>query len=201
MTLYFGMNGGHLTFFLGIYYCILKPGMSSNTGYMIKGRFNTFGFWLMLGSTAVFVLLLVYMVFQMIFHTSGEALNSAIANCIIFSIAIVIFGAQLWRDAKGIMIDTIEKKMTVKNRITQRSKQYGFKDFDGYAVMNQFAGYTSFKVIYLIRNKVAVVKMTSFIYSNLAEMQEALKPIKFLGNLRSGIFTSMDILLGNEILD
>ena len=116
-------------------------------------------------------------------------------------IFILLFGSQLWRYARVILIDSVNNTISFTNLFTRRQSVFSFDNFDGFVDMNQSArGGATYKVIYLVRQKKFAKKISSFYYSNLNELQEALTPIKYLGLQNFNIIKSVKILFNLRVL-
>ena len=117
------------------------------------------------------------------------------------TIGMLLFGSQLWRDANVILIDSFTKTITFQNLFTRKSRLYDFNYFDGFIDMNQSSKSGTYRVVYLVKEKKYIEKISSFYYSNLDDLQNGLTPIKYLGFKRYSIFKSIKILFGGQVLD
>lgn len=117
------------------------------------------------------------------------------------SLSTLLFGSQIWRDGNFITIDTFSKTITFANFFTKRKQTYEFNSFDGFIDMYQRSKGGSYRVVYLVRNKKYIKKISSFIYSNLDELQDSLTPIEYLGRQEYNIIKSIKVLFHREILD
>lgn len=116
-------------------------------------------------------------------------------------IGMLLFGSQLWRDANIILVDTFANTITFQNLFTRKSRMYDFNYFDGFIDMNQRSRSGTYKVVYLVKEKRYIEKISSFYYSNLDDLQSALAPIKYLGFKRYSIFKSIKVLFGRQVLE
>src|SRR5690606_2239973 len=171
---------------------------------MTKSQFNTFGFWLMLIMTLFMTILLVsafsqtFLDFQII-KMHMPTTKAKLFQFILPILGIILFGSQLWRDANIILIDTFAKTITFQNLYTRKSRLYDFNYFDGFIDMNQRSKSGTYRVIYLVKEKRYIEKISSFYYSNLDDLQSALTPIKYLGFKRYSIFKSIKVLFGGQV--
>ena len=127
--------------------------------------------------------------------------KALIFQLILTVLATLLFGSQIWRDGKFITIDTFSKTITFSNFFTRRKKTYEFKSFDGFIDMYQRSNGGSYRVVYLVKDKKYIEKISSFIYSNLDELQDGLTPIEYLGRQDYNISKSIKVLFHKEILD
>jgi hypothetical protein len=107
---------------------------------------------------------------------------------------------QLWRRASIIFIDTLSKTISFKRLFTMQQTIKSFDDFDGFIDTYQYARGGSYRVIYLVRQKRFVKQISSFYYSNLDELQEALTPMKYLGEQNFNLIKSVKILFKLPVL-
>ena len=117
------------------------------------------------------------------------------------TIGIVSFGSQLWRDANIISINTFAKTITFQNLFTRKRRMYDFNYFDGFIDMNQSSRSGTYRVVYLVKEKRYIEKISSFYYSNLDDLEAALTPMKYLGFNKFSIFKSIKVLFGGQVLD
>lgn len=173
---------------------------------MTKSKSNTFGFWLMLIATLFMSFLLVSAFSQTfldfpIIKMSMPTTKAKVFQFVLPTIGVLLFGSQIWRDANIIQIDTFSKTITFRNFFTKRSRQYDFDYFDGYADMLQTSKSGTYRVIYLVKDKRYIEKLSSFYYSNLDDLQTAFTTIKYLGFKNYNVFKSIKVLFGRQILD
>jgi hypothetical protein len=172
---------------------------------MIKSRFS-FGFWLMLLLTALFLFLLVCAISQYYFHKeifkiSMGTSSEAHLQLAFFSIAALLFGSVFTYGANKICIDTTSKSITLKNIITQKVKSYSFDSIDGYVDTMQRDGRgNSHKTIYLAKDRKFVVKISSFFCSNYNELRDGLTDLTYFGYQSFNIIDSFRVLLGLNVL-
>ncbi|MGN6617204.1 MAG: hypothetical protein ACTHJ5_08490 [Ilyomonas sp.] len=173
---------------------------------MIKSQNKTFGFRLMLIMT-LFMLALLLSAFSQTFagftiiKMSMPTFKAQLFQFAFPMIGVLLFGSQAWRDANFITIDTSAKKIIFSNIFIRRKRRYDFNYFDGFIDTFQRSRSGTYRVIYLVRDKKFIEKISSFYYSNLDEMQDALTPIKNLGQQRYDILKSIKVLFNRQILD
>lgn len=173
---------------------------------MTKSQFKTFGFWLMLIMTLLMTLLLIsafsqtFLDFKII-KMSMPTTEAKIFQFVLPTLGGLLFGSQLWRDANIIMVDTFAKTITFQNLFTRKARLYDFNYFDGFIDMNQSSESGTYRVVYLVKEKRYIEKISSFYYSNLDDLQVALTPIKYLGFRRYSIFKSIKVLFNGQVLD
>ena len=172
---------------------------------MIKSQFKTFGFWVMLIMTVFMTFLLIsafsqtFLDFKII-KMSMPTAKAKFFQFVLPSLGVLVFGSQLWRDAKIIMVDTFAKTITFQNLITRKTQLYDFNYFDGFIDVTQSSKSGTYRVVYLVKEKRYINKISSFYYSNLNELQAALTPIKYLGFKKYSIFKSIKVLFNGEVL-
>jgi hypothetical protein len=116
-------------------------------------------------------------------------------------ISFLFFTTLLWRDAKQIKIDLHTQSISFTNLITRQTKTLLVSEFDGYVETLQKDAYRQdYLVIYLVRNKKFILKLSSFYYSNVAEMVTGLNGIKYLGKKSYGIIQSIKVLFNLPVL-
>ena len=173
---------------------------------MTKSQFKTFGFWLMLIMTAFMTLLIIsafsqtFLDFKII-KMSMPTTKAKIFQFVLPSIGVMLFGSQLWRDANVITVDTFAKTITFQNLFTRKMRSYDFNYFDGFIDMNQSSKSGTYRVVYLVKDRKYVEKISSFYYSNLDDLQAAFAPVKYLGFKRYSIFKSVKVLFKGQVLD
>ena len=116
-------------------------------------------------------------------------------------LGLLLFGSQLWRDANIILVDTFAKTISFQNLFTRKIRLYDFNHFDGFIDMNQSSKSGTYRVVYLVKDKKYIEKISSFYYSNLNDLQSALIPIEYLGFKRYSIFKSIKVLFNGQVLD
>ncbi|HWW41414.1 hypothetical protein [Pedobacter sp.] len=161
---------------------------------MVKSQFKSFGFWFMIAV----VLFGAILFFSAFLNTRTEQQKQV---CLISGpIFSILFGWQLWRDASVILIDKLNKTISFTNLFTRRQSIISFDDLDGFIDVYQAVQAGRIRVIYLVRDKKFVKKLSSYYYSNLDELQEALTPIKYLGLQNFNIIKSVKILFNLRVL-
>lgn len=161
---------------------------------MTKSQFKSFGFWL----TTVMVLFGLLFFLSSFLQSRTEKQKQV---CIVTGLVwILLFGSQLWRDSKIILIDTFGKTINFTNLFTRQQTVCSFNDFDGFIDTFQSARGGSYRVIYLVKNRKFIKKISSFYYSNLDELQNSIVDIKYLGRQNFNIIKSFKILLNMPVL-
>ncbi len=173
---------------------------------MVKSHFRTLVFRLILFMTFVIFLLLLLTFSQAFLRFNiikMSAFNSkeGLSLFIILLLLLTFFGSQIWRDAKFITVDTLSKSITFSNFFTRKKIIYSFDGLEGFIDMYQRSRNTSYRVIYLIKDRRYIEKISSFYYSNLEDIQEALAPTKYLGRQKFNILKSIQILFNRKIVD
>ena len=164
---------------------------------IIKGQFKTFGFWLALVSVIGGLSILIY---WLAYGVGDIPLAGKIVFFCVCILLITIYGKLLY-DANQITIDTEAKTISFVNLFTRHHSQYIFSDFDGKLVwFEPMKGFYP-KNYYLIKNKKAVKKISSFIYSNQEELEEALKDIHDFGVTNYSYLKSWKVFFGFPIID
>lgn len=101
-----------------------------------------------------------------------------------FAIAMLSFFAFtlhiLLNDTQIITIDI--DKVTYKNWLTGKTKQFDFKDLDGFVTENQGGQSGNYEVVFLTKGTKRFGKISSFYYSNYIDLIHGLKGLKYLGH-------------------
>lgn len=175
---------------------------------MFKSRHNTFGFWLLVGTMAFLIFLAISSVTQYYFNfiiikidvSNQRSFNTQIITDIL---GCSFFGIMLSSRAAPIKIhsDGILKTISFKNLFTRRSKVYSFTDFDGYITTTLWhKQWNENKTLCLIKQGRVVKKIDNFFYSNVDELQEALKEMPYLGFKNMDFANSWKVLFNKPIL-
>ena len=163
---------------------------------IIKGKFRTFGFWLSVFAIVFGILILI--------HIHRDSNNISWKGLLFFHLILLIslgaFGRLLY-DAHFIEIDSINKMVHFKNRFTFKRTTYHFSDFDGKLICYEPIKWGYVRNLYFIKDKIAVKKLTTFMYSNQAALEESLKEIKDFGTFEYSYIKTWKISLGLPILD
>jgi hypothetical protein len=162
---------------------------------MTKSQFKSFGFWLMI------FLLSVGIIFLLSAFLQSRTERQEIVCLSVGLIYILLFGSQLWRDAKIILIDTFGKTISFTNLFTRQQTFSSFDEFDGFIDTFQSSRDGTYRVIYLVKDKKFVKKISSFYYSNLDELQDSLVGLKYLGQQNFNIIKSFKILFNMPVLN
>ena len=121
---------------------------------------------------------------------------------IFFMLLILILSA--WGTQKRaftIQIDTAKKTILFKHVYFLQQQLYSFSDFDSFFDTYQSSKSGTFKVIYLLKDKRAKKIITEFYYSNIDELQDALRPINYLGFQKDSRKISLKEFLNQPLLD
>jgi hypothetical protein len=162
---------------------------------MVKSRTNTFGFWMCLGIVLIGIGMIVSPFLQ-------ESTDSKKIVSIIFGLFFTLFiGSQLWREAKIIYVNSFDKTITFVNFFTRQTTIYDFENIEGYVDLFEPARGGSNRVLYIVKDKKFVEKISTRIYSNVKEIQQELKTLKYLGHKRFSYIKSLKILFGQEVFD
>lgn len=163
---------------------------------IIKGLFKTFGFWLSLVSIIGGLSVLIYcLVF-------GVGNTPIAAQIFLYSVLIILlaFYGKLLYDANLVTVDTESKTIKFVNVFTRHYSLYSFRDFDGKLFWYEPIKGGYIRNCYFIQDKKAVKKISSFIYSNQRELEEALADIKDLGTTRYSYLKSWKVFFGFQSL-
>ena len=165
---------------------------------IIKGQFKTFGFWLSLISVIGGLIILIYW----LIYGFGDNIPMAgkIVSYCVCSLLIIIYANWLY-NSNQITINTEAKTITFVNLFTLHRSFYNFSDLDGkLSWLEPMRGFYP-KNYYLIQNKKAVKKISSFIYSNQKELEEALAEIRDFGITNYSYLKSWKVFFGFPIID
>jgi hypothetical protein len=163
----------------------------------IKGQFKTFGFWFSLISVICGLCVLIYC---FAFGVGNTPIAGQIFLYSVLGILLAVYGKLLY-DANFVTIDTQNNTIDFVNIFTRHHVVYNFKDFDGKLVWHEPIKGGRVRNFYLIKNKKAVKKFSSFIYSNQKELEEALCDIKDLGTTNYTYMKSWKVFFGYPIID
>jgi hypothetical protein len=161
---------------------------------MIKSKFISFGFCLCVG------MIVIGIWFFLSSFSDARTVQQKYVLYGFVAFVFIFFGSMLWREAKIILIDCINKTITFTNLFTRVKTINSFDDFDGYIDCYQSAKGGSYRVIYLVKDKKFVKKISSFYYSNLDEIQNGIAPMKYFGQQDFGLFKSIRVLFGLPVL-
>ncbi len=163
----------------------------------IKGQFKTFGFWFSLISVIGGICVLIYC---FAFGIGNTPIAGQIFLYSVLGILLAVYGKLLY-DANLVTIDTESKTIKFINIFTRHHVVYNFRDFDGKLVWHEPIKGGHVRNFYFIKDKKAVKKFSSFIYSNQRELEETLSEIKDLGAKRYTYLKSWKVLFGLPIID
>ena len=163
---------------------------------LIEGKFRTFGFWL----SACFLVFSLFLAFNFIPHFKGMNWKGVFYISLVLGVSLGTFGRLLF-DAHYIEIDTIYKTVQFKNRFTFKRTTYHFSDFDGKLICYEPISWGYVRNLYFIKDRKAVKKLTTLMYSNQAELEENLEEIKDLGSFEYSYIKTWKISLGLPIID
>lgn len=123
---------------------------------------------------------------------------------VINGIALLVFGTFLSSRASAIEIrfdNNFLKTISFKNVLTRQVKTYYFEEFDGYITTRLWhKQFNENKTLCLIKEGRVVKKIDNFIYSNVDELQQGLKDMKYLGFKSMGIVNSWKVLFNQPII-
>jgi hypothetical protein len=162
---------------------------------MIKSKNNTYGYW----KTPIMMLLMCGL------FTIGVALPSPQKDrnvIMVFSLTLfLLMVPYLWWTSVQVVIDSSNKKISFIHFITRRENTYSFNDFDGYADWIESKGRGGpFRVIYLVRDKRFIRRISSEIYSNIEELESGFKSLKYFGQQQYSYVKSLRVLFGLKVL-
>jgi hypothetical protein len=176
---------------------------------MVKSKHNTFGFWFHVGIIALYIFLTICCITQYYYHFTIMKIhipNQRSFNgwMIINAIACLIFGAILYSRACLIEINSDSsflKTITFKNLFSRQTKTYSFEEFDGYISTRLWhKQFNENKTLCLIKEGRVFRKIDNFFYSNVDELQQGLKEMKYLGFKRMGFRNSWKVLFNQPII-
>jgi hypothetical protein len=164
---------------------------------VIKGKFKTFGYWLTILALLGGIYALVYF---LLFGFDNTPLAGIIFFLVVLAILLGGFGRLLF-DSNFLVIDTENQSITFTNQLTRKRSSFSFDYFDGKLICLEpiKGGYA--RNLYLVKDKIAVKKITDFMYSNHKQIEDALQPIKDLGTFKYSYIKTWKISLGLPILD
>ena len=97
-------------------------------------------------------------------------------------IPILITALKLWGNAWKVLIDRVARTITFRNLVSNKEVVYSFDELDGFVqvYVPQMDGEKT-KVVYLVKDRKFLEKLSGSFYSNLDELEDALASLKFLG--------------------
>ena len=160
---------------------------------ILKSQVRTFGFGISVIATIAGILTIF------LFNDFGKTpLQGKVFFYFVLVLMIILTSKVLW-DNNKVLIDTVSKTITLKNRISQKSASFQFDNFEGYILIDEpIGGYS--KSLYLVKNKKLVNKFSSFIYSNYEELKSGLDSLPYLGRLKYSMWRSLKIALNLTVL-
>lgn len=174
---------------------------------MIKSKFQHSAipaFWILF-SVIIFLFLgeLYYLYSRFINIQKGEIHRDVIVSLIII-LGFILFAA-LWliKSATIITIDTSLNTITFTNLFTKNAKTYFLKNFDGYihTIDVNSKTRTQYKVLFLLKDKIIVRKISGSFYSNIEELQDGLKSLNDLGFEKFGITKKLKMFFKQPVLE
>jgi hypothetical protein len=174
---------------------------------MIKSKFQHTtipAFWILL-SVIIFLFLgeLYYLYSRFINIQRGEIHRDVIISLIII-LSFILF-ASLWlkESAAIITINTDQNTITFTNFFTKKAKTYFLNNFDGYihTIDINSKTRTQYKVLFLLKDKKIVRKISGSFYSNIEELQEGLKSLNDLGFEKFGITKKLKMFFKQPVLE
>ncbi len=135
---------------------------------MTKSKFKTFGFW------AISIITLFGLTLFLSAFLNTRTVQQKNILLVFGPIFTLLFGSQLWRDAKIILIDTLGMNIRFTNLFTRKKTILSFNDFDGFVDMYQSAKGGTYRVIYLVNNRKFVKKYQAFIIQILTNYKTLL---------------------------
>ena len=158
---------------------------------MITAKFKTWGvLTIILGVLlCLFIIVIVYVLIS-VYFLNGQIIKrgtlkpyQSLLFVGLFILILFYVCRALILAAMIVNIDSDALTISFRNILTRQYRIYLFKDFDGYIDTLAFNYKTAdeYKVIYFVKDKKVEKILTGFYYSNMEELQEAIKPIKYLG--------------------
>ena len=160
---------------------------------VLKSKNKTFGFWFTLLGFIAGLCMLVG------FSFTDMALPPRLFSLLVIFTLLGTTGIILW-DSNIIVIDTDLKTINFKNIFTQISKKYSLDYFDSYISTYEPMKFKDPKNIYLVKNGIFIKKISSFVYSNHSEIEEALVPLNNSREVKYSHWNSFKIFIGRPIL-
>jgi len=160
---------------------------------MTNSKTFTFGFWL----CVLLTLFSIGLGLSPFFQDSTEREKNIVPFIGLFFL--LISGSQLWRDAKRISINPYEKTITFIHLFTRKVTIYNFENLEGYVDLYQPSKGGSYRVLYLVKGNKYIEKISTFIYSNVDEMESEIKEIKYLGLQQFSYIKSIKILFRQDV--
>ena len=164
---------------------------------IINGQFKTFGFWF---STTSFLGGLCFLFYSFVIGLDNIPIIGQLFFYTVLGVLLATFGKFLY-DANQIKIDIQNKTIDFVNVFTRQHLVYNFDEFDGKLVWYEPIKGGHIRNFYFIKDKKAIKKISSFIYSNQKELEEALSNIKDLGNTKYSYLKSWKVFFGFPIID
>jgi hypothetical protein len=174
---------------------------------MIKSKFSFIGIFCLwyLSLTGLFFSYLTFGIFLHFFEielvknnlTNTESIIFLFVNPLIISIAF----AQVKINSNIIYIDILNKTIFFRNYFTRQKKIYSFSEFEGYIDTFMKSPRGDFRVFYLVRESKPSNKMSGRFYSNIEEIEQALKHMKYLGFHKFSLKWSLRIFFHKKVLE
>ena len=161
---------------------------------MITSRHNTFGFWFLASASCFFIFLLIstlsqwYLKFRLINISLGSR-REFNGQIFFMCVGLLIFIGILFDKVKRIFINQVEETLVIKSFIIPLKDKYSFEEIDGYVdTVVRHDSWIPYKCLCLVKDGTIILKIDSFFYSNIEEIQKGFQNIKYLGFRKSNIF-------------
>lgn len=174
---------------------------------MIKSKFQHTAipaFWILL-SVIIFLFVgeLYYLYSRFITFQRGEIHRDVIVSLIIIPGFILFASLWLKKSATIIAVNTDQNTITFTNFFAKNVKTYFLSNFDGYihTIDINSKTRTQYKVLFLLKDKIIVRKISGAFYSNIEELQEGLKSLNNLGFEKFGITKKLKMFFKQPVLE
>ena len=145
---------------------------------MIKSKINSFGYWI----TPVMILFISVIITLPFIYKASDNEQSIIS--IIGIVFLILSFCQLIMTSKSIEINTTNKTIKICHLIFRQPKLYGFAEIDGYmGKIKKPARGRPYRVLNLIQNGKTIEKISGFIYSNIDQIENGLKDLKYIDGI------------------
>ncbi len=127
--------------------------------------------------------------------------DSALLVGIVYPVVGLLLFIVLHLNARITFVNFEDQTIKIKNFFSMKTVLYDYTNLDGYADFFVKGIYGSYRVIYFVKDKKMINKISGKFFSNVDQIKDALHDLNYLGNLQLTPGTQLKILLNQPVIE
>ena len=127
--------------------------------------------------------------------------ETAIFLVIGYSLLVILSLKQLLINTNIYLIDTSNKTIKIRNYFTRKFTSFNLNNYDGYVDSLVQSSLGTYRVIYLVKDKRFINKISGKVFSNVDEIKDSFGNLTYLGYQKLTFRNQLQIIFNKPVLE